>query len=136
MTLPNFDLSASKISKSFTFLPEPIFRNLFDIESDLPEVITENIFGYNLDVNTKTFELLVNLNEDTIGIMSEPTSIESIKIKNHDRFGNVIFETDLETLTNPSGLSLSGDYSSDELLFGKLIFRFGAFYQELKNISK
>ncbi len=116
------------------FIPiTPMMASLWEIRSDLPKEISENIVAYELDIANKRLILEVYVNEENLSFLVEPTSVESISIMNHDKTGKILLQTDLETITNSVNAGISGDYRLDDVLTAKIIFKFGTIYQETKH---
>jgi hypothetical protein len=113
------------------FIPhEPILERDFIIESSLPSEISDDIIGYDLDTESKRLTLIIILSKLNLGLMVSPISVESIVIRNYDREGIPAFKTYLEGIKDSLGLSIFGRYESDDLLSGRLVFKFESFYQE------
>jgi hypothetical protein len=109
----------------------PIHESLFEIQANLPIAFLENIISYDLDVVNKRISFAVNLNEETLTDLTL-LSTESIKILHHDVTGKVLIKTELETITNPSFMSTSASYDSQNLLTGRFTFHYGTIYQNFK----
>ena len=123
MSLPHFkNTPTSPLS--------PIWESLFEVQASLPESFLENITAYDLDVVNKRVTFTVPLNEETLGELSL-FSTESIRILHHNKVGKVLIQTELQTITNPSAMSLSAAYRSDDLLVGRFTFHFGTIYQQI-----
>ena len=113
----------------------PIWESLFEVQANLPESFLENITAYDLEVVNKRVTFTVNLNEETLGEMSL-FSTESIRILHHNKVGKVLIQTELETITNPSFVSLTASYGSADPLMGRFTFHFGTIYQQVFDSSK
>ena len=109
---------------------DPFLGADFVIESSLPDEISDYIISYDLDLYSNKIIMHVIVNKWNLGLLTKPTSLESITIKNHDREGKVILKTDLGGIINKQGLGIFGSYSDDDLLRGKIVFGFSSFYQE------
>lgn len=108
----------------------PLWESLFEVQASLPESFLENITTYDLDVVNKRVTFTVKLNEETLSELSL-FSTESIRILHHNKVGKVLIRTELETISNPSFMSLSASYGSDDLLVGRFTFQFGTIYQQV-----
>lgn len=108
----------------------PIWESLFEVQANLPESFLKNITTYDLDVVNKRVTFTVQLNEEMLGELSL-FSTESIRILHHNTDGKVLIQTDLETITNTSFMSLTASYGSDDLLMGRFAFQFGTIYQQI-----
>lgn len=130
MSLPKFD-TASVIRSQSHISIEPLYEGLFEVEADLPVSFLENIVDYDLDVDNKKVTFSVQLNEEYLSEM-QLFSAERIKIVHHDRTGSkILISTELETITNPSFISIKASYATGGLLVGRFTFRFGTIYQQL-----
>lgn len=99
---------------------------LFEIELGLPS-ISEKVIGYTLNIQNKTIDLDIQLDEESLDSLIE-TLIERIIIVDLDVNRKAFLRTELEQITNPLGIK-SGDYSGVNLSHGVLSFRFDTYKQ-------